>query len=196
VEQELPTIPEHMSSPPIISGVRVTRSLVLYVCFVDRCLSFCTFSFGHCIVSSSTIYGFWLPLWYLQNLLILYKVDKMTKIKYTQCIYVVSTVIGSIPLRRYIYTWNLIFLNNVIRNSLKRRSIFLMPYPIFGSVVTSSWFTCSQNLKTGYAYISNISFIFFLKILTSIVNHVYKKMCDALRWKLYPNIQMTLMMSV
>jgi hypothetical protein len=24
----------------IFSGVRVTRSLVLYVCFVDRCLSF------------------------------------------------------------------------------------------------------------------------------------------------------------
>jgi hypothetical protein len=31
---------------PRFSGVRVTRSLVLYVCFVDRCLSFCTFSFG------------------------------------------------------------------------------------------------------------------------------------------------------
>jgi hypothetical protein len=28
-------------------------------------LSFCTFSFGHCIVCSSSIYGFWLPLWYL-----------------------------------------------------------------------------------------------------------------------------------
>ena len=27
----------------LFSGVRVTRSLVLYVCFVDRCLSFCTF---------------------------------------------------------------------------------------------------------------------------------------------------------
>jgi hypothetical protein len=26
-------------------------------CFVDRCLSFCTFSFGHCVVCSS-IYGF------------------------------------------------------------------------------------------------------------------------------------------
>jgi hypothetical protein len=38
------TLPEHLSSPPVISGVRVTRSLVLYVCFVDRCLSFCTFS--------------------------------------------------------------------------------------------------------------------------------------------------------
>ena len=28
---------------PGFSGVRVTRSLVLCVCFVDRCLSFCTF---------------------------------------------------------------------------------------------------------------------------------------------------------
>jgi hypothetical protein len=45
------------------SAVRVTRSLVLYVCFVHRCLSFCTFSFGHCVVCSS-IYRFWLPLWY------------------------------------------------------------------------------------------------------------------------------------
>jgi hypothetical protein len=27
-----------------------TWSLVLCVCFVDRCLSFCTFSFGHCVV--------------------------------------------------------------------------------------------------------------------------------------------------
>jgi hypothetical protein len=48
----------------------VTRSLVLYVCFVDRCLSFCAFSFGHCIVCSSSIHGFWLPFWYLQTLLI------------------------------------------------------------------------------------------------------------------------------
>jgi hypothetical protein len=43
VEQELLTIPEHLSSLLVFSGVRVTRSLVLYVCFVDRCLSFCTF---------------------------------------------------------------------------------------------------------------------------------------------------------
>ena len=73
VEQELPTLPEHLSSPPVFSGVRVTRSLVLYVCFVDRCLSFCTFSFGHCVVYSSSIYGFWLPLWYLQTLLVICK---------------------------------------------------------------------------------------------------------------------------
>ena len=61
VEQELLTLPEHLSSPPVFSGVRVTRSLVFYVCFVDRCLPFCTFSFRHCVVCSSSIYGFWLP---------------------------------------------------------------------------------------------------------------------------------------
>ena len=54
VEQELLTLLEHLSSPPIFSRVRVTRSLVLYVCFVDRCL----FSFGHCVVCSSLIYRF------------------------------------------------------------------------------------------------------------------------------------------
>ena len=67
-EQELLTLPEHLSSSPIFSGVRVTRSLVLYVCFVDHCLSFCTFSFGHCVVCSS-VYGIWFPLWYFQTLL-------------------------------------------------------------------------------------------------------------------------------
>jgi hypothetical protein len=40
VEQELLTLPEHLSSPPVFIWVRVTRSLVSYVCFVDRCLSF------------------------------------------------------------------------------------------------------------------------------------------------------------
>jgi hypothetical protein len=68
---ELLTLSEHLSSPPVFSGVRVTRSLVLYVCFVDCCLSFCTFSFGQCVVCSSSIYGFWLPLWYLQTLLMM-----------------------------------------------------------------------------------------------------------------------------
>ena len=66
--QELPTLPEHISSPPVFSGVSVTRSLVLCVCIVDSCLPFCTFSFDHCFVCSSSIYGFWLPHWYLQTL--------------------------------------------------------------------------------------------------------------------------------
>jgi hypothetical protein len=100
VEQELLILPEHLSSPLVFSGVCVTRSLVLCVCFIDCCLSFWPFSFGHCTVCSSvfwplyclffcllaivlsvllsfghctvcfSIYGFWLPLWYLQALLI------------------------------------------------------------------------------------------------------------------------------
>ena len=67
VEEELLTLPEHLSSPPDFSGVRAIRSFVVYVCFVDR--FFCPLSFGHCAVCSS-IYGFWLPLWYLQTLLV------------------------------------------------------------------------------------------------------------------------------
>ena len=43
VEHELITLPEHMSSPPIFSGVRVTWSLLLYICFGDRVCSFVLF---------------------------------------------------------------------------------------------------------------------------------------------------------
>ena len=64
-EQELPTPPEHLSSPPVFN---ITRSLVLCVCFADRC-PFVPFSFGHCVFCPSSIYGFWLPPWYLQTLL-------------------------------------------------------------------------------------------------------------------------------
>ena len=80
VEQELLILPEHLSSPSVFSGVRVTRSLILCVCFVDR-LSFCTFSFGHYVVCSPSIYWFWLPLWYLQTILnvIRYLFEKIQK---------------------------------------------------------------------------------------------------------------------
>ena len=68
VEKKLPTLLEHLSSPLVFSGIRVTISLVLCVCFVDRYLYFCTL-LGHCVVCSSSLCGFWLPLWYLQTLL-------------------------------------------------------------------------------------------------------------------------------
>ena len=32
----------------------------MFLCFVDRCLSFCTCSFDHCVVYSSSIYRLWL----------------------------------------------------------------------------------------------------------------------------------------
>ena len=34
-------------------------------CFVDHCLYICLFPFGYCVFCLSSIYGFWLPLWYL-----------------------------------------------------------------------------------------------------------------------------------
>ena len=34
------------------------------------CWSVCTFFLRDCVVCSSSIYGFWLPLWYLQTLLL------------------------------------------------------------------------------------------------------------------------------
>ena len=66
VEQELLTLPEHLSSPPVFSEIRVNRSLVLCVCFVDCCLSFwplcCLFFFDirvliMSLVSSNSSYN-------------------------------------------------------------------------------------------------------------------------------------------
>ena len=45
VEQKMLTLPEHLSSPSVLSGVRVTQPLVLCVRFVYRCLSICPFFF-------------------------------------------------------------------------------------------------------------------------------------------------------
>jgi len=42
---KLNTMPNNLSHSDTFSGVLVTRSLVLCVCFVDRCLSFCVFFF-------------------------------------------------------------------------------------------------------------------------------------------------------
>ena len=41
------------------------NTLIVYI----ELFVLCTFSFDHCIVCSSSIYGFWLHLWYLQTLL-------------------------------------------------------------------------------------------------------------------------------
>jgi hypothetical protein len=70
VGQELLTPLEHLSSPPVFSRVRITRSLAICIWFVYHCLYFCTFSFGYCVACSSSIYRFWLPLWYHQALLV------------------------------------------------------------------------------------------------------------------------------
>ena len=47
---------------------RLSRIIVLCVYFVHRCMSFSPLSFWP-LCCSSSIYGFWLPLWYLPTLL-------------------------------------------------------------------------------------------------------------------------------
>ena len=59
VEQELFSLPEHLSSPRV---VHVTRSLVLCVCFVDRFLS-CFFWPLCCLFDLLILIT---SLWYLQ----------------------------------------------------------------------------------------------------------------------------------
>ena len=53
---------------PVFSGVHVTWSLVLYICFVDRYLSFCTLYLLAIILLRYTDSDY--LFWYLQTLLL------------------------------------------------------------------------------------------------------------------------------
>jgi hypothetical protein len=53
------------------------------VVFVDRWLSFCPFSFGHCVVSPCQVYGFWLSLWYLQTFHVLFDIVLSVLLRFT-----------------------------------------------------------------------------------------------------------------
>jgi len=64
VEQELVTLLEHVSSPPVFSGARVARFLVFFGVFFFLSLFVIL---AHSIVCPSSAYGFWVLLWYLQT---------------------------------------------------------------------------------------------------------------------------------
>jgi len=57
VEQELLTLPEHLSSPPSFKWVRVALSVVSCVVFC-RSLFVALSFFDHCVACPSSIYGF------------------------------------------------------------------------------------------------------------------------------------------
>ena len=62
------TLPAHLSSRPFFSGVRVTRSLALCECFVDRFLSFCPFFFWSlCCLSFKYFSSTWFFLFLFQS---------------------------------------------------------------------------------------------------------------------------------
>jgi len=67
VKQALLTLPDHLNSSQILSGVCVARYFVFCVVFCIIVFP-CQFSRGHCVVYPS-IYCFWLSLWYLQTFL-------------------------------------------------------------------------------------------------------------------------------
>jgi hypothetical protein len=56
---------------PTINWVwtQVLRRIKCFLFHMWQPSAFCPFSFGHCVVFLSSIYGFWLPLWYLQTFL-------------------------------------------------------------------------------------------------------------------------------
>jgi len=56
--------------PPVFSGVRVARSLVLNVCFVDRCFPFVLFLLVIVLFVLLRYTDSDYPFWYLQTLLI------------------------------------------------------------------------------------------------------------------------------
>jgi len=65
VEQELLSLPDHLRSPSIFSGVRLVPSYISL--FVPLSLFFWPL---HCLVSPLSIYGFWLLLCFLQSFFI------------------------------------------------------------------------------------------------------------------------------
>jgi hypothetical protein len=52
----------HFASPTVVVYIRRGLQFKIYLKFCNCCL----FSFGHCILCHSSIYGFWLLLWYLR----------------------------------------------------------------------------------------------------------------------------------
>ena len=58
LEQDLLTLPEQMTSPQVFGGVRVAKSLVIYVVSSLYFFSVCLFIFSHGVVSLFSSYEF------------------------------------------------------------------------------------------------------------------------------------------
>ena len=70
MEQYLPTLPEDMSSRPVLGRVLVAQSLFFCVMSCRFYFVLLSFSFDHCVVCPSLTFGFWLPLWYLLTIVL------------------------------------------------------------------------------------------------------------------------------
>ena len=74
VEQELLTLPEHLSSPSLFSGVHVPWSLVFCVVFWRLLFVFSPFSFGHYVPYPSLIRDSYYPFVIFRLLAIVFSI--------------------------------------------------------------------------------------------------------------------------
>ena len=70
VEQKLHTLPEHLKQPRVFMLGSFANFVRFFVLFCKSL--FVLFSYVLCIVCSSSIYGFWLPYWNLQTVLVMF----------------------------------------------------------------------------------------------------------------------------
>jgi hypothetical protein len=132
VEQELFTLPEHLISSQVFSGVRVARSLVFFIIFVDHCLS-CIFllanalsvlyfSFGQCIVCP--LFFFW-PMHCLSFIFLSANALSVLYFSFGQCI------VCPLFFFRPIHCLSFIFLSANALSVLSRLKVFDYLFCIF-----------------------------------------------------------------
>jgi hypothetical protein len=139
---------------PVLSGVRVTRSLVLFVYFVDRCLSFFPFAFGHYVVCPP-IYGFWSPLWYFQTLLTLERIytelpvlsahlDRPFRVPSAMCPrFLVVKLMYPMPINRWLWEICVHVLKWIFNRSCRRYYLGSERANLF-----LKWHSLQQNIST------------------------------------------------
>ena len=84
VDRELLTLPEHMSSPPVFSRVRVARSLVFCVVFCRSLFVLLSVFFWPLCCLSSYDLRILITIWYLQTLLESNQTSTTTRISKTR----------------------------------------------------------------------------------------------------------------
>ena len=122
------TVLEHLSSHPIFSGVRVSRSLVFCVMLCISLFVLLSFFFGHCVVCPSSSYRFVLSLWYLQTLLITLLLVSPPSVQF--CQWQISFDMNGNSLKEHI-----------LLNEMKLEKLYCRPHQIITDILDSSILT-------------------------------------------------------
>jgi len=83
-------------------------------------MSFWTFSFGHCVVYSSSIYRFWLPLWYLQTLHLFARKPNLEKLYiYSNKLWRPRRLVSTIFMKKWYQFISFHFISNILLSKSK-----------------------------------------------------------------------------